>query len=97
MLEWYVEVLQAEVSFSNSAVAFSGTTIRNHRLALIVCRGTTPSDPTSAGLEHLAFTYADLSELVKTYERLQASGIVPTRRMNHRSLMSMYYAGSERK
>jgi anti-anti-sigma regulatory factor len=39
-----------------------------------------------------AFTYADLSELVTTYERLKATGISPSRCMNHGSSMSLYYA-----
>src|SRR3954453_5171515 len=85
MLDWYVEVLQAEVSFSNSSIAFLCYDEQNHRLALVVRPGTTARDPNSAGLDHLAFTYADLSELVTTYERLQASGIVPTRCINHGS------------
>jgi len=92
MVEWYLEVLQAEVSFSNSSIAFLCYDEQNHRLALVVRPGTTARDPSSAGLDHLAFTYADLSELVTTYERLQASGIAPTRCMNHGSSMSLYYA-----
>ena len=92
MLEWYLEVLQAEVSFSNSSIAFLCYDEQNHRLALVVRPGTTARDPHAAGLDHLAFTYADLSELVTTYERLKASAIEPIRCMNHGSSMSLYYA-----
>jgi catechol-2,3-dioxygenase len=92
MLDWYVEVLQADVAFSSSSIAFLSYDEQNHRLALVVRPGTTRRDPNSAGLDHLAFTYADLPELVTTYERLKASGISPTRCMNHGSSMSLYYA-----
>jgi catechol-2,3-dioxygenase len=92
MLEWYLEVLQADVSFSSSSIAFLSYDEQNHRLALVVRPGTTQRDPYSAGLDHLAFTYADLAELVTTYERLKASAISPTRCMNHGSSMSLYYA-----
>ena len=92
MLDWYVEVLQADVSFSSSSIAFLSYDEQNHRLALVVRPGTTRRDPNSAGLDHLAFTYADLPELVTTYERLKASDISPTRCMNHGSSMSLYYA-----
>ena len=92
MLEWYLEVLQADVSFSNSSIAFLSYDEQNHRLALVVRPGTTRRDPNAAGLDHLAFTYADLPELVTTYERLKASGISPSRSTNHGSSMSLYYA-----
>lgn len=92
MVDWYVEVLQADVSFRSSSIAFLSYDEQNHRVALVVRPGTTPRDPNSAGLDHLAFTYADLPELVATYERLKASNISPDRCMDHGSSMSLYYA-----
>jgi catechol-2,3-dioxygenase len=92
MVDWYVTVLQAEVAFSNSFIAFLWYDEQNHRIAIVGRPGTVERTPNSAGLDHLAFTYADMNELVTTYERLKAVGITPVRATNHGSSTSMYYS-----
>jgi hypothetical protein len=52
MLQWYLEVLQADVSFSSSSIAFLSYDEQNHRLALVVRPGTTRRDPNSAEEQH---------------------------------------------
>jgi len=47
--------------------------------------------PNSVGLDHLAYAYADLGELIATYERLKAAGILPVSTTNHGSSTSLYY------
>lgn len=91
MVDWYTAVLQAEVSFGNAAIAFLSYDEQNHRIAILAIPGTVPRPPNSAGLDHLAFTYADMGELVTTYERLKAQEIIPHRAMSHGSSTSMYY------
>jgi catechol 2,3-dioxygenase-like lactoylglutathione lyase family enzyme len=91
MVEWYTTVLQAEVAFSNATIAFLCYDEQNHRIAIVARPGTIERPPNSAGLDHLAFTYADMAELVATYERLKATGMVPVRATNHGSSTSMYY------
>jgi catechol-2,3-dioxygenase len=71
MLEWYVKLLEADVSFSNPSIAFLSYDEQNHRIGLVQRPGTTVRPPNSAGLDHLAFTYADLGELSATYKRLK--------------------------
>jgi catechol-2,3-dioxygenase len=92
MVEWYTTVLQAEVAFRNAFIAFLWYDEQNHRIAIVARPGTVERPPNSAGLDHLAFTYADLGELVATYERLRRDGIVPLRAINHGSSTSMYYS-----
>jgi catechol-2,3-dioxygenase len=92
MVDWYTTVLQAEVAFRNAFIAFLWYDEQNHRIAIVARPGTVERPPDSAGLDHLAFTYADMRELVTTYERLKAAGIVPTRATNHGSSTSMYYS-----
>lgn len=46
---------------------------------------------TAPGLEHVAFTYATLAELVHTYVRLREHGIVPAFSVNHGPTVSLYY------
>jgi catechol-2,3-dioxygenase len=51
-----------------------------------------PSRPEAAvGLEHIAYAYATLGDLVATYERLKAAGITPYWTINHGPTTSMYY------
>ena len=92
MLEWYQTVLEAEVQFKNEMLAFLTYDEEHHRLALVARPGTIDRVPNAADLAHLAYAYADLSELVATYERLKAAGIVPVRTINHGPTTSMYYA-----
>ena len=91
MVNWYAKVLQADVAFENAMLAFLWYDEQNHRLVIIARPGTTERPPNSAGLDHLAFTYATLSELVATYERLKSLGITPQRCTDHGSSTSFYY------
>lgn len=92
MVDWYKAVLLADITFRNERIAFLAFDLQNHRLTIVARPGTVPREPNSAGLDHLAFTYADIGELVTTYERLKALGILPLRAMDHGSSTSIYYA-----
>jgi catechol-2,3-dioxygenase len=91
LVEWYAKVLEADVAFENGAIAFLCYDEQNHRLAILARPGTVERQPNAAGLDHLAFTYADFSELAATYQRLNAEGIRPARAMDHGSSTSLYY------
>jgi catechol-2,3-dioxygenase len=45
----------------------------------------------AAGTDHVAFTYADLGDLLHTYRRLKAAGIEPYWCINHGPTTSLYY------
>ena len=45
-----------------------------------------------ACVEHIAFTYAGLGDLIHTYKRLQKLGIEPEWCINHGGTTSMYFA-----
>lgn len=49
------------------------------------------SAPGTPGLEHVAFTYASLGDLLATYRRLAAHGSIPAWSVNHGPTTSMYY------
>jgi catechol 2,3-dioxygenase-like lactoylglutathione lyase family enzyme len=91
MVEWYRTVLEADIQFSNEFLAFLTYDEEHHRLAIVQRPDTVDRVPNAAGLEHLAYAYADLGELVATYERLKSAGIVPVRTINHGPTTSMYY------
>lgn len=92
MVDWYRTVLEADIQYSNEWIAFITYDEEHHRLAFVARPGTIGKVPNAAGLEHLAYAYADMGELVATYERLKAAGIVPVRSINHGPTTSMYYS-----
>ena len=92
MVDWYSTVLQADIAFENPMLAFLCYDEQNHRLVIIARPGTTERAPNSAGLDHLAFTYGNLGELIATYDRLKSVGISPQRVTDHGSSTSFYYA-----
>lgn len=63
----------------------------HHRLAII----NTPDAPKAAdgavGVDHFAFTMADLGALLGTWERMKATGVEPYWCVNHGMTTSMYF------
>ena len=91
MVDWYKTVLQANIVFENQMLAFMTYDDEHHRLAIAAFPGIEDRTPRAAGLDHLAYTYSSLGDLVATYERLKAAGITPAVPINHGLTLSMYY------
>jgi catechol 2,3-dioxygenase-like lactoylglutathione lyase family enzyme len=91
MVDWYSTVLQAEVVHSNGMLAFMTYDDEHHRIAIAAVPGLEDKPRDSVGLDHLAYTYANLGDLVFTYERLKQAGILPVVTINHGPTTSMYY------
>lgn len=89
--DWYMKVLEGRPAFENDMVCFLTYDDEHHRVGLISrpdLEGTSDDRP---GLEHIAFTYASLGELLATYRRLAAQGIGPYWTINHGPTISLYY------
>ncbi len=91
-VRWWKTVLGAEPRYENDFVAFLTYDDEHHRLAILAGPHLAENDRSSAGLEHVAFTYDDLDALLATYERLKAEGIEPVAPINHGMTLSLYYA-----
>ena len=91
MAEWYETVLAARIVFRDERLCFLSYDDEHHRLALINIPGLAPREPESAGTDHVAYSYRNLGELLATYRRLKAHGIVPHWAINHGVTTSMYY------
>jgi catechol 2,3-dioxygenase-like lactoylglutathione lyase family enzyme len=91
MSEWYRTVLAARVVFRDERLCFLSYDDEHHRLALIHIPGLGVRDPEAAGTDHVAYAYRDLGELLSTYRRLKAAGILPQWPINHGVTTSMYY------
>jgi catechol 2,3-dioxygenase-like lactoylglutathione lyase family enzyme len=91
MVDFYKTVLDAEVVMSTDMLAFMTYDDEHHRIAIAAFPGLVDRDKRSVGLDHLAYTYANLGDLVFTYERLKKAGITPQVTINHGPTTSMYY------
>ena len=91
MLDWYKTVLEAEAMFETEAFGFVTYDDEHHRIAVLGLPGTKGHVDGLAGLHHVAFTYANLGDLMSTYERLRDLGIKPEFTINHGPTTSMYY------
>lgn len=91
MLAWWQNLLQAEIVFRNDFIGFLTFDDEHHRIAIVAPPKLDGPQQQAAGLDHIAFTYKDLGDLVITYERLKGEGIEPTWVVNHGPTLSAYY------
>jgi len=91
MVQWYRTVLEAEVALANPLLTFLTFDDEHHRIAILGMPGLEPANQPAAGLEHFAFTYGSLGDLLATYKRLRAAGILPYWCINHGPNLSFYY------
>lgn len=91
MAKFYKTFLGARASFENERMAFLTYDEEHHRVALIEIPGLAGRAGKSAGLDHIAFTYATLTDLLTAYKQRKAVGILPVWCTNHGPTTSMYY------
>lgn len=91
MIEWYQVVLEAEIMSASDLVTFLTYDDEHHRIAVANMPGLAARPFQSAGVEHCAFTYACLEDLLATYERLKLQDITPYWTINHGPTLSFYY------
>ena len=93
---WYRRVLEAEVMFGNPVIQFLTYDEEHHRIAVVGLPGIEERAPNTVGLHHVAFTYATLADLIRTFERLKGAGIEPEICLHHGPTLSMYYLDPDR-
>lgn len=96
MIAWYGNVFEAEVVHQDPALAFLAYDDEHHRLAfanLDALKGPGGDTPSHGeiGVNHVAFTFENLGDLLATYERLKAEGILPYWPIHHGPTLSLYY------
>jgi catechol 2,3-dioxygenase-like lactoylglutathione lyase family enzyme len=97
MLAWYRTVFDAKVQYQNPALAFLTYDDEHHRFAFANLDVLAPDGPKeerrgAIGVDHVAYTYASLSDLLDNYSQLKAEGIAPYWCVHHGITVSMYYA-----
>lgn len=89
-VHWYETVLGARVVFANPMLSFLTYDDEHHRIAVVHIPGL-PDQTPAAGVDHIAFTFASLGDLLHTYRRLRAAAIAPYWCINHGPTTSLYY------
>ncbi len=96
MVRWYKTVLEAEAMFENPMLCFMTYDEEHHRIAIAQVPFLQDRPDNCVGVDHIAFTYAKLGDLIHTYERLKAEGILPVWKIHHGPTISMYYQDPDR-
>lgn len=91
MVSWYMKVFEAEIAYANDDVAFLGFDDEHHRIAIAAVPHVVKPRDKSWGLNHFAFTYEDLEQLLFSYERLKSEDIEPYWPILHGPTTSLYY------
>ena len=108
MLDWYRKVLGMTVNARADApagpagkplfsAAFASNDAVHHRIAFFELPGlaTDPEKRRHTRVQHVAFEYETLDDLLGTYARLKGLGIVPVLAADEGSQTSFYYADPE--
>ena len=90
MRTWYRTVLNARIVHDNGTLCFMTYDDEHHRLALVNVPGLEKPAADTWGLNHIAYSYRTMRDLLSTYVRLRAEGILPFRPINHGPTVSMY-------
>ena len=96
MCDWYQDLLSAFVAHRDEMTCFMTFDSEHHRLAVVRVPGMIERPSGVVGLEHIAFTFESLSDLLETYARLKAKGVLPILTINHGPTMSIYYEDPDR-
>ncbi len=105
MLEWYRKVIGVKVNHRSavpegaqrrapfSAVAFTSNDEVNHRVVFFEVPGVAadPDRSRHARVQHVAFEYQTLDDLLGTYARLKALGILPAFAFEEGFQSAFYY------
>jgi len=97
MVRWYQIVFDAKVQYQNPALAFLTYDGEHHRFAFanldVLKPETTERDRRGLiGVDHVAYTYASLKDLLENYAHLKAQGVKPYWCIHPGITVSMYYA-----
>lgn len=96
MIAWYENVFEATVVYQNPALAFLTYDDEHHRFAFanldtLKPAGTEAGGRGEIGVNHVAYTYAHIGDLLDTYARLKEAGITPYWPVHHGVTLSFYY------
>ncbi|SMQ53629.1 unnamed protein product [Zymoseptoria tritici ST99CH_1A5] len=96
MVDFYTTCLGGYVVHGNSFISFITYNNEHHRIAIINVPGTAPKQMKSRGLEHIAFGFSNMHDLLLSYQQRKERGIEPVWCVNHGPTTSIYYRDPDR-
>jgi catechol 2,3-dioxygenase-like lactoylglutathione lyase family enzyme len=91
MLEFYKLVLNAWEVMASEGGAFLTYDEEHHRVAIVKIDNLPDSNRGVAGIDHFAYAYGSLGDLLANYVRLKEKGVLPYWCINHGPTTSLYY------
>jgi catechol 2,3-dioxygenase-like lactoylglutathione lyase family enzyme len=91
VLAFYKRLLGAWVVHEGPGLVFLTYDEEHHRLAITKRPGVLPKLRNMAGVDHYAFTYDSLADLLETWERMKAAGDEAAWCTHHGPTISIYY------
>lgn len=88
---FYTQFLGAHESMGTPTMSFLTYDEEHHRLGIVEIPNTGPKVRHSWGLEHFAFTFNNITDLLFAYRQRKAAGIDPICCVNHGPTTSIYY------
>lgn len=95
MIQFYKTFLGAQSVHENDFISFLSYDDEHHRIAIIGMPSIKPKDKDSCGLEHIAFTFDTLKDLLIAYRQRKAKDILPIWCVNHGPTTSIYYRDAD--
>jgi catechol-2,3-dioxygenase len=97
MLAWYVDVFGGKVQYQSPVIAFVTYDDEHHRVAFLnlgIIKGESDARAPRGqpGMDHVAYGYRSLTELLGKYVELKAQGVMPYWTIHHGITVSLYYA-----
>ena len=90
-LAFYQLLLDARVVHETPMIVFLSYDDEHHRLAIARRPGLLPKLRNMAGVDHYAYTYASLEDLLEAWQRMKAAGHTPVWCTHHGGTISIYY------
>jgi catechol-2,3-dioxygenase len=91
-VQWYRQFFDADTVFANDIATFMSFDEEHHRVAIVNQPHLGDGSQGQSAIDHVAFSYDRLEDLMATYERLRDGGILPVHTLNHGPTTSLYYA-----
>jgi catechol 2,3-dioxygenase-like lactoylglutathione lyase family enzyme len=95
MIAWYQKVLGATIQHYSPVIAFVTYDEEHHRVAFLNLSIIEPDGAQDrrdrVGVDHVAYTFNSLRELMENYAQLKALGILPYWKLHHGITISLYY------
>ncbi|MES2536411.1 MAG: VOC family protein [Pseudomonadota bacterium] len=97
MRDWYVKVFNGEIQYQSPVIGFITYDDEHHRVALLnmgIIKGESQDKAPRGqpGMDHVAYGYRSLTELLEKYIELKEQGILPYWCIHHGVTASIYYA-----